>query len=295
MKRYILGFIALTFLASCDEDFFDQVVDVDIPEHEPALAITANMSNQDSILWAYVTSSVGVLVQDNPEEIADAQVELYKDGTLLSNLPYVEQGFYGWQVPEPLGNEQATYELKVSKDGFNSVSSTQTMPVQVNINDATLEIDGTVNEEGERVDEITITFDDAKDIANYYALSINFEFTDITGEVYSYEQYFNSNDPSFGETENGNYFSDILFDGENYELKVWLYNLYVDENIEDPKLAIRLTNLTKDRYFRETSINNYRNSEDNPFAEPAVIFSNIENGYGIFSLEAVGSTFYIDL
>ena len=296
MKKYMFVFIAcIFFLESCKEDFFDQVIDVDIPEHTPALAVTSNLSNVDTLLWVYVSSSVGILVEEDPAEITDAQVELFKNGELLYTFPYLERSMYAWQVTEPLGNEAADYELKVAKSGFEPVSAVQTMPGQVDIVSATYEEDGTVNPDGERVDELLIEFDDPKNVTNYYKIKANLEFTGDDGESYVYDIYFDSFDPSIVYTNDGLYLSDGVFDGERYELRLWSYNIPNDEFMNDPRIAVNLINVSEDRYFREASIDAYENAENNPFAEPAVIFSNIENGHGIFSLEAKGPTFYLDL
>ncbi len=296
MNKYIflivMGFLMTT---NCSDDFFDQVVDVEIPEHTPALAITSNLNNVDSILWVYVSSSVGILVEEDPSEITDAIVELHKNGSLLYTLPHLEQGVYAWEAPEPLGNEIVDYEIKVSKPGFESVSSIQTMPLQVDIINATFEKEGTISTDGDRVDEIIIEFDDPKDIANYYKVSAKLEFTGDDGEFYEYDIYLESHDPSVVYTNDGLYLSDGVFDGERYEFSLYSYSISDDEFMNDTKISVSLVNVSKDRFFRESSLEASENSQDNPFAEPAVIFSNIENGYGIFSLEAMGPIFKIEL
>lgn|SRR5690606_5831110 len=51
-------------------------------------------------------------------------------------------------------------------------------------------------------------------------------------------------------------------------------------------LIVRLSNLS-DNYIRfHRSAQQYATNQDNPFAEPAEIFTNVNNGYGIFALAA---------
>ena len=129
MKVYQYIFLlSLLTIFSCDEDFFEQVVEVDIPEHTPALAVSANFSDVDTTLAVYVSNSVGVLEPDQPVIIEDAFVEVYKDGALLYELDYNTNGLYGITNIDPIGSGGATYELKVTTHGFNDVSSTQNMP-----------------------------------------------------------------------------------------------------------------------------------------------------------------------
>ncbi len=295
MKKYIIISICfLSLFSSCDEDFFDQVVEVDVPEHTPALAVTANMNNSDTIIWVYVSNSVGILEKEDPEDIIDATVELYKEGSLFQTIPHNERGFYTWDLENPLGDEEIEYELKVSKTGFESVSSTQTMPSQINIVNATYEEEGAISPDGDRVDEFIIEFNDEDGVDNYYRVEAKLIYTDQIGFEYSNSIYLESFDPNFINTGEGIFFTDALFQGDLTELRLTSYELYYDPSfMMDGKIAINLINITKERYFREVSIYNYE--PDNPFAEPTVVFSNFENGYGIFSLEAKGPDFVIPL
>ncbi|MFT5167923.1 MAG: hypothetical protein ACI8P3_003161 [Saprospiraceae bacterium] len=296
MKNIIaLLIVSLLLFSACKDDFFDQVINVDIPEHTPSLSITSNLSNVDTILWVYVSSSIGILENGDPESITDAKVDLYKNGTLFQNLPFQEEGFYTTQLPQPLGNEDAEYELRVASTGFEPVSASQKMPAQIDISAATFDADGTINEDGDRVDEVIVTFQDKKDEANYYKVDANITYIENNGESYSYPITFNSTDPSIIEGDDGLYLSDAFLDGEKYELRLWNYEIYNDAYMNDAKIFIRLVNVSPEKYYWETSLRNAQNAEDNPFAEPAVIFSNIENGYGIFSLESVGPDFIIVL
>jgi hypothetical protein len=296
MKNYLYIFCAFLLLcSSCSEDFFDQVVEVDVPEHEPALAITSTLANSDSILWAYVTNSVGILEPDNPGGIEDATVELYKDGSLFQTLSHIQQGYYGWEIESALGDSEAEYELRVSKDGFTSVFARQIMPRQVAIKEAIYEKDGTVDFDGERVDELIVRFDDKGAEDNYYKLTAKVTFQDSDGNSYESDLYLDTNDPSLQDTYDGLYFSDGVFNGNEAEIRLYAYGIYIDEDPAyiNPKVVFELSHLTKDKYFREISVYNY--DPENPFAEPTIIYSNIENGYGIFSLEALGPAYEIDL
>lgn len=295
MKKYIsFSLLFAVLLTGCKDDFFDQVVDVDVPEHTPALAITSEISNTDTILWAYVSNSVGILVQDNPAPITDAKVELYKNGNLLEALPHVEQGFYGWQIPEPLSNDGAEYELRVSKDGFESVSAVQEMPPQVDLISATYEKEGTVDLEGYRVDEYKIKFQDERSTENYYKVEVTVRRTYDDGAQYENNIYTESFDPSVYTIDGGLYMSDAVFDGDETEVSFYSYeNIYTENPDEEVELSIRLVHITKEHYFRKVSLYNY--DPENPFAEPTVVFSNVENGHGIFSMEATGPEFVIPL
>ena len=68
-----------------------------------------------------------------------------------------------------------------------------------------------------------------------------------------------------------------------------------NENADtDRKLIVRLANMSKDSYLYLRSLQQYMQARDNPFAEPVVVFDNIENGHGIFRMSNM-QLFEIDL
>ena len=91
-----------------------------------------------------------------------------------------------------------------------------------------------------------------------------------------------------------NLFTDELFDGGEHEFTFWseryLNNGSQNENQNNPKrVFINLWSLTEEEYKYRQSVKNNQEALDNPFAEPTVVFSNIENGIGIFSLSRIQS------
>ena len=284
MKIIKLVFLlSILMIMSCDEDFFEQVVTVDIPEHTPALAVTANFQDSDETLAVYVSNSVGILDTNEPKIIENATVELLKDGTLLHVLEYAGAGIYGKAGITPLGNENATYRLNVSAPGFEATTATQQMPQPVNVSSVSFELDGTITPDGDRVNEIIIEIDDPSGIENYYSLYAYFEIKDMNGTTYTNNVYMESFNPIAEEDDGRLLVSDGSFDGQKYKLNLFTYDGY-QESADEVKLHVILYSLTKDKYFFEKSFNTYQNTNDNPFAEPIVVHNNIENGHGIFTL-----------
>jgi len=285
MKRfqYLFYLLLLTFLG-CGENFFEQVVEVDLPDHEPALAVTANFSDVDTTLVVYVSNSVGVLEPDQPVIVEDATVEFFKNGQLLYDFDYNANGLYGVVSIEPLGSDQANYELKVSAPDFNQVSSTQSMPQPVPIIDAVFEEDGAVTPDGERAHGISVTFIDPGGAENYYSISALARVID-SGFEYTQMVYLESFNPIIEEGEEILVFSDATFDGREITLNFYTYDDYPDD-LESLELDINLISISDDRYYFEKSLNIFNNSNGNPFVEPVVVHNNIENGHGIFTTES---------
>ncbi|MFQ5636990.1 MAG: DUF4249 family protein [bacterium] len=75
------------------------------------------------------------------------------------------------------------------------------------------------------------------------------------------------------------YFDDALFDGEFYDLDISFYNY--SEPIE--MFIVVLLTTSESYYNFHKSVDQQNATEDNPFAEPVPIYTNIENGLGVFA------------
>jgi hypothetical protein len=49
------------------------------------------------------------------------------------------------------------------------------------------------------------------------------------------------------------------------------------------KAVVELNNITAEQFRYRKSYRAYRDSDGNPFAEPVLVYTNIKNGYGLFS------------
>ncbi|MEO1263089.1 MAG: DUF4249 domain-containing protein [Bacteroidota bacterium] len=282
MKSYhFLIFCAFSlFLSACDEDFFEQTVQIDVPEHTPQLAITSQLVAGDSSLWAYVTHSQGILENGQADLIDNATVEIFKDGLLLETLPFFERGLYLTELGEAFSADPAEYMLKISTDGYDPVEATQQMPTPVPIISASYDPEGALDLEGERVDEISIEFEDPAGEENFYRASVLIQNENWTQEVYLHQL-----DPIAEQYDQDQYIKDNTFEGKKFTWRVGFYPWFVSPGSE-MKIYVRLFSVSRDQYFYERSIYLAQEADDNPFAEPVIIYSNTEGGQGVFSLSA---------
>lgn len=282
MKSYsiFILFLGLLFFSSCDEDFFEATVNVEVPEHTPALAITSEMFAGDTAIAVYVSQSAGILEDLDQNPIKDATVELFKNGELIVTLPYFELAphFYVDNLPEPLSFESVEYELKVSAPSLEPVSSKQIMPKAVEILSAEYDPEGAVNSEGDRVDEFTIEFQDPPGEENFYRLQVWRENEFFTNDV-----YLENLEPLAEEYDGNIYLKDSSIDGKKYTWRVGTYPYFSDPAAEE-KFRVELFSITRDQYLFARSASLSYENDDNPFAEPVIVHGNIEGGNGIFSL-----------
>lgn len=302
--KYIIYLITPFLLVNCGENFFDSIVEVEVPAHEPNLAITAHLSTIDEIGIVHVTQTLGILDNQEIPSINDATVELYNNGALFQTYQYFEgepgsfggtndpQDFYIAENPKPL-SPNATYELRVSTPKFGDVSATQQLAAPTKIISATYEKEGIGDGFGERGDKVTLKFKDQGGEKNYYAVQGIGIYEYETGngvETYEDNLYLSPIDPSAEEVSNSLVLTDVNFDGKEYELTMVSYNY--DNGLKEIKLV--LYTITEDRYLYEKTFNQYQENDGNPFAEPVIIHENISDGNGIFTMSA-GDLYSIEI
>ena len=281
MKLYHFLILFSIFISACSEDFFEQTIKIDVPEHTPQLAITSQMAAGDTAAWVYVTHSQGILENGQADPIVNATVELFKNGQLLETIPFMEDRFYVKELGSPLAEDGAEYQLKISADGFEPIAATQIMPTPVPILSATYEAEGALDIDGERVDEITIEFEDPGQEENYYLIYIVVKSEFGSG----YDPYLHQLDPLAEQFDEGQYLKDDSFNGKKYSWRVGIYPQHFQPG-DNSKIFVWLQSVSRDQYFYERSVFLAEEADDNPFAEPVIIHSNVEGGQGIFSLSA---------
>jgi hypothetical protein len=233
-------------------------------------------------------------------------------------LTAVESGHYSiYDIDVTPGK---TYTITVSADGYETIYSEVTMPSSVNINEVdtisrTSEEDGYTSIEqgfvikladpaGEenyyqiRLEEAMyqLYIDTLTKEANYYAYvsntwgTIDNESSDLEYDsdiLYTYE-------------EDENCFSDDLNDGKTLNIKFDLGTdtYWSDNSYKSPyneyKLTlykVKLLSISKSmyNYIRTSSTQSWY--EDDPFAEPVLVYNNIKNGAGNFGAYSIDHKF----
>ncbi len=280
---FALLFGTILSLFSCDpESSFEQIADVDIPEHEQRLAISANIESGDEQVTALVATSSQIF-ENESFNVADAEVQLLKDGNVIANLAFdINTSRYIAPLDEAITLEQATYRLEVRHSQFETAFSEQQMPQKVDILGGEYERDRNLGEFD--ADIIGVEFQDIPNQDNYYLLEA-FEIveqnngTERFDRIYLYPLFDLSEQAQNG----GIIFDDAAFDGNEYRIEAESSRSLRN----DAKILLLLKSISRDRYLLERSLDLYRNAEGNPFAEPVVVHDNIEGGYGIFTASAV--------
>ena len=147
-----------------------------------------------------------------------------------------------------------------------------------------------------------MNFDDPDNTQNYYFIetySVNEYLVIKNSDTTEYEldttkQFMVLTDEVF---QNGGspwreqgLFNDLLFNGQNKTLELEIPNDSwsgsedgYDWSYQTLTLRLYLHNITLSYYYYRTSLELFQNASGNPFAQPVQVFSNVENGFGVFA------------
>jgi hypothetical protein len=302
MKIFYFLFI-ITILFSC-ETVLDEIPESSLPRSEEKLVIASFISPQDTVVVVRVTVSTplyATYLNTNrsltdtsaiSNVVRNAKVTLSTDNQSVTLNFDSKNGWY--QIPQKDFKIIAgrTYKLKAETTD-KSVEATCTVPEdQVKIDsykvDSLLEPDFDHYHEGFKY---TLKWTDVKGKTNQYRVRANLEY-----EISIRNQ-------SGANTTQITY-ANTTWNDENNSISAYLDDKNVDGNQfgsptgksytsshgrnaptktnKPPTLILELLNIDPNYADYHKSIIRHEIAENNPFAEPAPVFSNIKNGLGCF-------------
>jgi hypothetical protein len=282
MQKSAFLYLALgLLLAACEKE----VAGIKLPESDAKLVVQCFISPQDDYLTAFVSRSVPVLGPANPADIQvqDATVAL-SDGVRSVRLSYdASQSAYIHRHRadgEPFNVVPGkVYSLRVTTPQGEVVTAACTVPAAP---PATI----VVSADSARDDNknryyyrMRVIWPDPPDQVNYYRVD---GYADATTEqTYDGEPTAGIIVPAEWEAS-----AFIRDEGRDGVLMVSPWGNCRD-NTNKPFLRCLLYASvlhTDEHYYRyHHSVRRARQSQDNPFAEPVLVYSNTEGGLGIFA------------
>jgi|GEM_PF-4205837 len=301
IKNYISIFVLFMLTLSCEKE-----LDVDIVNETPKLVVNA-LFNPDST-WSVDITRNGNILDINPyySPVKDALVTIFDQNdqpvetlsyAAIKNpqqqFPPVERGVYKGKT-KPSSNKNYTVRVDVSNE--ISAQAVGHTPNQVQL--TVIEIDSSYLQSDRRV-EMKIALSDPVDKKNYYQIKILGKMKTIqtfppsTGRkdsiinVSDVETQFESVNETPIVTAR-DLLLDTYFNGKMKTMKLHVYppnntfpNPYYHREFYDYRIV--LMNISEEYYKYYSTITLYNDTHGNPLAQPVQIFSNIENGFGIFA------------
>jgi hypothetical protein len=253
---------------------------------------------QSDTTWRiHVSSSKSVIDSASFNNVVNASVFIEDDnGNIIDVLAHDTNGFYiGNTIPQ----ENFTYNLSIIHPTLDDITSRNEVPSIINL----IGIDtATSYSNGEKYLDLTVNFEDPGSASNYYlvetyviGLGLEIENGDtLESEIDTSRAFMLLNDEVFQDGgspwKDQGLFNDLLFNGQTKSLEIsipnnewnwgeagyiWSYR-YIG-------LRFYLYNISQDYYYYRRSLELYNQTSGNPFAQPVQVFSNIQNGFGIFA------------
>jgi hypothetical protein len=288
-------------------------IDVKIPEFTPTLTIHSR-SVVGETLTATIGSSKGITKYNYKDSllVKNAQVIVYTNGIATDTMAYDDITEMYWS--RTLVSLNNNYKIVAKLPSYPDAEASMDVPVFIKISNIArnkmIRFDKNHNPE----DELVISFNDPGGSSDYYMLDLLQSYKIYHMAHGSQEIYFGggcirSADPSIetsisvdidmgrgGEDHtclpsSGLLIKDQLFNGTRKDLRIYVpsYDLepYPDVQTGDTFYSmIRVSHISEAEYRYRRSRETYENVGDNPFAEPVNVYSNIKNGYGIFTLSS---------
>lgn len=289
MQKSIIAFGSLVILLSCSK-----LVTIDIPDIESELNANAILV-AGSPVTLYLSQSKS-LNDTSAIMVSAAHTELYQDEHFAEALQETEKGIYYGSTEV---HENHTYRILIRADGFPLLQSGDSLVSAPDIKDyQRLTIAGYTND-GMYYSAARFSITDPPDTRDYYEVALY--RISSTGKSRALD-LFPTDDPvilneglpmSVGP---GFPFSDEIFDGEtqnitmNYGLS-WTTTMGDSVIIEeyDPyyRLVVEIRKTSRDYYLFRRSLILQVNGKFpdfwNGLGNPSALYSNVDNGLGIFA------------
>lgn len=283
MRKIFCYLAAAFFVLSCEKE-----IPLDKEELERRIVVNGLFSAGDT-MYIHLSESRDVLYEGDLPDITTASAGLYdSNDNLLGNFVHQSDGYYKLSDYLPVAGN--TYRLKVINSGFDDVSGESEAPSVISVTSVD------TMRKGNNM-EYEIKFSDDPSQTNYYAVTINtfiISTDTVTGDVYDFENPFFSTKETF--TQNGSadvdgskwgtifLFSDATFNGGacSFTAQNNIFgNTYLNQE-DSIWVVVGLRSVSQDYYKYSISYANYQATSGDPFAQPVQVYSNIENGFGIF-------------
>jgi len=298
----LTALLTVCFLSTSCEELFESTVEIEIPESLDRLVLISDISTLKDTVRFQITHSQNIL-NDN-SDIVDLDLDRtvftlraagqsYAPTLHRTDLPF----FYKMNVVEELIIPGSEVEIMLSNPLYPDISAMAKVADPPVVSNFMYEVDDAKDFEGNDLDELSFDIADLPDVDNFYAVSaqllivqgIKVNLGDL-GDTTFFRRgladvYLVSDGITVEEGSEGKVlFSDRSFSGQKSNIRIRSNG--VSRLADMLTLYVSVKSISRDRYLYEKSLGALLLNDGNPFVEPANIHSNIEGGFGIFSIDA---------
>jgi hypothetical protein len=291
--KYILSIAIVSFiLCGCERE-----TTINMPPHIPKLV--AEGLNQQNELPLVRISRTRAVTDPRPSNggtdpylITNATAMLYENDVLKETLHYNASDEI-YEASTTTIATGKTYKIVITAPNFPNAEATSFTPAFVGINSLVFTAKARSDRNGDPQDEVKISFIDNAATEDYYLIRI------WNAERYRNYYCVNTNDKDVEKLVYDDPFypeeclqpqrlllSDKNFNGQTKTISFYIYSGELDPRPSPggiQRATVELLHINKDYFEYTKSLSSYENVVDNPFAEPFNLYSNVKNGYGLFT------------
>ena len=285
--------IALLLCMACEEP-----ISLDIESIAPQVVVNGTFTPNHPFQIT-LSKNKALLSNDATEFITNASVKILDEqGDLLKELSYQEPEnvavpYYEFAGFQP--QAQKTYQLAIEIPGYPMIYATGSAPNSVPIQSIQTEEIITDSNTSLYSLKINASILDPIEEQNYYHLQLYYQqiasrstSNGLVNKPDSFIPIPIRNTTSQNTTivtdinKNGILFTDDQLNGAQLNFQ---FQTVLDRDLtgDNPEIIGELRTISKDYYLYYTSLTRQLENKDRPFAEPVIVFNNIENGLGIFA------------
>ena len=282
-------------------------INIDILEKKYQLVINSTIAPftlpNPKTVYAKISKSIHIFDTTLNTEIPNAQVYFYCDGLLTDTLTFIDSiGLYvinKFWFPQ----EEKEYSIKVEHSDYKTASASSIIPQKVVINDTIVTPMVIITEDGDVFNEVSLTFTDPADIVNYYEIALsgaNIDFVNTenffrlttSDKLITKESYYPPLERFDIKKPKYLLFNDKTINGKKHTLRFSYSAPHTFDGIDGNYMnshfiTVHLRSITKEYYLFKTTLIQHTNNQITDILygskEPDNVFSNIKNGYGLFS------------
>lgn len=282
-------------LTSCEKEVY-----IKTPPFEPKVVLNSSSRINDTInVTVARTLSVQEMQYSTEARLADATVKLYVDDVYKETLEFdMSTVTYRSHTIAEAGKK---YKLMVDAQGYKEVTAEVVAPLLIPISSISHIANARIDQDGNPQDELKITFTDPAADGDCYIVKV-IPAGDSISQYYSRRNGFcvNTTDPGTETVANDNvdintclfnddiFIRDILFNGKQKDLILYMSPHDIAPGVTDfsdsTYAYVELVHVPETFFKYEKSYRVAKQTNDNPFAEPVNVYSNVKNGYGIFTI-----------
>ena len=287
-KQVVVIFLLIITLSACEKDFtvLDQL-------NAKKLVVNSNFDTYYP-LKVYITESSSPSKPNSKDTWNTSKVDLYEGNTFIETMNFVpsdSQKNFGSYQTALIPKEGKTYSLKIHDATYGDLFTKDSVPFSSPI------ISCSILQNGDSITKsmLELSFQDKLESENYYYIDVYFiatrSYIDSSGNLQQQTYYpvtaISTTSVSDGFNWSGYYiyFTDKDFNGRQKQLNV-KFDGIVKDNFDSLSLVTALHTISKANYeyYKSLYLNRGSNSAN---SDPVSIFTNIQNGYGIFAAEVL--------